>query len=864
MKKLIIFFILGLFCIKASSQSTFPATYDKSANGLLAYWQKTIRTRLFYDTTTKRARVFTGSVFQIVPMKFQENFDNETGGSLMSKDDTLKGSNHNLNILSMPVFRLDTSILIYGIYGGAGKGNDTTNTVFGRKSLTFNNPRIVFGTIHLGQRNTALGTNTLFANVDGSGNTALGYKALRLNNADDNVAIGDSALSNNTTGSNNIAIGNGAASGVGALSGNIAIGTSALSNMTSGGGIGIGAGALKSLLGSGGSGLIAIGGALVQGSTGANNIAIGDGSMGGFLITGQHNIAIGNTTLNGLTSGIFNVAIGSHALQTNSTGEQNTAIGTNALLNNTTAIKNVAIGAGAMETNTTGGFNTAVGEDVLLSNTTGVNNVTMGWLGLAHNTTGTDNTAIGWRAGHGITTGTYNIFLGDGAGDDGAGAQKVDATNSIGIGANVVTTASNQIVIGNSSHTQVLLFGVVSGVGTKAVRYDPSTNKLTYADTATGGGGSGNTNTNIGAALRIAIVGTNQLKTIHMGIDMLGDSTQHANEITIDADTTTNDLHLATQGFVRRLLIADSINFYMEDPLFKRNDSTMAIRLGTNSVDGYISAADHTLFGNKENALTFSTGLTRTTNTITSNLSTGVSGGQTLVGSTSTNSGLTIKSTTGVGASGADIIFKIGNNGATEAMRILNSGNVGIGDASPASLFTVGSGDKFQVDGNGNILKLNNITTSFPSSQGDPNTVLLNDGSGNLSWVLPGGTIVAHYDNTGLTSTTTNFINYTTPNIGFMTVIDVSCHVTTTIVSAGVLTITVTYKDETNVSRTSTFVTMFGTSGVTTTGVSDYPVMGELVCYPNTAVTATATLTVGTMTYNLSSDVRFIRQGAGL
>lgn len=42
----------------------------------------------------------------------------------------------------------------------------------------------------------------------------------------------------------------------------------------------------------------------------------------------------------------------------------------------------------------------------------------------------------------------------------------------------------------------------------------------------------------------------------------------------------------------------------------------------------------------------------------------------------------------------------------------------------------------FRVDANGNITKINNVAYSFPSSQGGANSVLLNDGSGNLSWSL--------------------------------------------------------------------------------------------------------------------------------
>lgn len=60
-----------------------------------------------------------------------------------------------------------------------------------------------------------------------------------------------------------------------------------------------------------------------------------------------------------------------------------------------------------------------------------------------------------------------------------------------------------------------------------------------------------------------------------------------------------------------------------------------------------------------------------------------------MIGGTSTTSTLTLKTTTGVGTTNADMIFVVGNNGATEAMRILNSGNVGIGDGTPAVKFTV-------------------------------------------------------------------------------------------------------------------------------------------------------------------------------
>jgi hypothetical protein len=75
----------------------------------------------------------------------------------------------------------------------------------------------------------------------------------------------------------------------------------------------------------------------------------------------------------------------------------------------------------------------------------------------------------------------------------------------------------------------------------------------------------------------------------------------------------------------------------------------------------------------------------------------GVSGGQTIIGGTGTTDSLTYRTTSGVGATGANHIFQVGNNGATEAMRILNTGFIGIGLAAPLSKLHF-SGGLFNID----------------------------------------------------------------------------------------------------------------------------------------------------------------------
>jgi hypothetical protein len=70
---------------------------------------------------------------------------------------------------------------------------------------------------------------------------------------------------------------------------------------------------------------------------------------------------------------------------------------------------------------------------------------------------------------------------------------------------------------------------------------------------------------------------------------------------------------------------------------------------------------------------------------------------------------------------------------------LLIQGSVGIGTMNPSSLFTVGSGGLFQVNSSGDMIKIKNIDYSWPSTQGNPGSVLSNDGNGNLTWAAAGG-----------------------------------------------------------------------------------------------------------------------------
>jgi len=85
---------------------------------------------------------------------------------------------------------------------------------------------------------------------------------------------------------------------------------------------------------------------------------------------------------------------------------------------------------------------------------------------------------------------------------------------------------------------------------------------------------------------------------------------------------------------------------------------------------------------------------------------------------------------------GAAVSMRLeGDNNANLFFADATNDRIGIGDATPASLFTVGSGDLFQVNTSGDMVKIKNVTYSWPAANAAG--ALINDGSGNLSWSVP-------------------------------------------------------------------------------------------------------------------------------
>jgi hypothetical protein len=336
--------------------------------------------------------------------------------------------------------------------------------------------------------NIAIGNDALRNNTTGSANTAIGISALSSNRTGIfNTAVGTVALGNNISGNNNTATGtralyfygvasnNNTANGVDALltgwgSNNSAFGYGSLAGYDDG-----------DINGYGGENNTATGAySMRRHPAGNNNTANGFKSLYN-TSTGYSNVAVGvsalynNTTANNLVAvgdsslfnnnGVENTAVGSKALYSNTSGSANTANGYQALQNNTSGILNTANGYQALYKNTTGLENTAIGTWALSANTTGRGNTAIGLNALTSNITGNNNIAIGYYTLQGAAAvGSYNIALGTDIGLD-----LNVGSNNIFIGHYGGTTESNSIHIGSTGagpyygpgpHTKTYIAGI--------------------------------------------------------------------------------------------------------------------------------------------------------------------------------------------------------------------------------------------------------------------------------------------------------------------------------------------------------------------------------------------------------------------
>ena len=172
--------------------------------------------------------------------------------------------------------------------------------------------------------------------------------------------------------------------------------------------------------------------------------AVTNGTLTFYKTTGDYNVAIGSYALDATTTGNLNVAVGYYAGSALTTATNCVAIGNNSLQTEDAGHNSVAVGYGALQDqNVDNSNNTAVGSKAGLNLTLGVDSVYVGFkaggLGII---TGASNVVIGKEAGYDLTSGNSNVLIGRDAGSN-------------------ITTAQNNTVIGKGAWATGV--GVASG-----------------------------------------------------------------------------------------------------------------------------------------------------------------------------------------------------------------------------------------------------------------------------------------------------------------------------------------------------------------------------------------------------------------
>ena len=382
---------------------------------------------------------------------------------------------------------LTNAVITNSAFGGNGGGLTNLNA---SQLISIGNGNVVFpagisignffvgpagNTTTFGSNNTAIGDGALTLDTTGSYNTAYGFLALS-NNAygGDNTGIGYGALYRNSGGFDSTATGYLALADSTTGTENTAYGSMALLNNTDGSD-NTGEGYLALNNNTTGSFNTAYGvNALAKIVRGTNNIGLGNQAGINLLENESSNIDIGNPGVlgdnniirigtNQTTTYIAGVINGDGGGLTNinasiSTSVGNTLGGVNNFFigttpNSTTGSDNTAIGYNALENNGSGTDNTSTGQNALNNNTSGSGNTATGQGSLYENQSGWANTATGNGA-------LFNIYSGYNNTADGfqalfylGGDSHHGGTNNIALGYeagyNFTGNESSNIDIGN-------------------------------------------------------------------------------------------------------------------------------------------------------------------------------------------------------------------------------------------------------------------------------------------------------------------------------------------------------------------------------------------------------------------------------
>ena len=202
---------------------------------------------------------------------------------------------------------------------------------------------------------------------------------------------------------------------------------------------------------------------------------------------------------NGTSTALNDTATGVTALLSSATDSSNCAYGYQSQYSNRTGISNNSFGVASLSNLTSGADNNAFGVVSLVNLTSGADNDAFGHASLYSNTTGSGNSAFGYQSGYNAGTALQTLsncsFFGSGSNSSTDGL-----TNSTALGYGAQVTASNQIVLGNSSVTKLVTPATSFQLGTSTTNGYVLTANSSGVGTwqAASGGGMTNPMTTVG------------------------------------------------------------------------------------------------------------------------------------------------------------------------------------------------------------------------------------------------------------------------------------------------------------------------------------------------------------------------------
>ncbi len=662
-----------------------------------------------------------------------------------------------------------------------------------------------------GSNNSAVGEQSLYANTTGGNNTAIGYQALQSNTTGgNNTAVGYQAdvASNNLT--NATAIGNGAvvsasntiqlgnagvtnvntsggitAGGAGSFGGALNMNSHAINNVTDP--TNAQDAATKNYVDTHASGWG------LTGNSGTNPavdfIGTSDSTDLHFRVNGQ---PAGVVEVNRVAP---NVGLGIGVLANNDTAynsaNSNVGMGWYALNENTEGSDNTGLGWGALQQNTTGGDNTATGNATMTNNSTGAQNTALGSLALETNTTGNDNTAIGYGADMASDTLTNATSIGANAivGESNALVLGGTGANAVKVGIGTTTPVANLEIAHQSGNTSLQVDGedvvgadypseIISN--SSGLTFGPNTgqtlgrmlrlqdlNQGTFYDQGIDGTDSyflevGNSNQESFVMNPNGYIGVNTTTT-YAPFDVLQTGGQDV--LLGGGNNTGSEIKLLSSGYGHFSIynyqgILTFANTGGESQTNTPGNSLMTIdgsgdvTVSGTTTSGYF-VGDGSQLTNVSASLTlpYSAEQYNTTDLFQiRNVDDGDNTANAIEGDAVNGNGVVATSYNGAGLSassvGGDAIQATANFGNS----LTANGNIAL---LSGNMFLASAGQIQFSDSTANYLTTFNSATQsanisyvLPASQGGANTVLTNDGSGNLSWGAGGGGLNLPYAQT--------------------------------------------------------------------------------------------------------------------